>query len=213
MGKPPRTEEKGDRMCEQDGRATDRGQDPATAAIEYVLACNRTFTTGGAAQVERAVSSRPKRRLAVVACMDTRLTRMLPEAFGLDDGDSAIIKVAGATIVEPYGEAMRSLLVAVGELGVTDIMVVGHTDCGTCGMTSAHMMDALAAAGTPRDRIERTVREDPRAAEFLNGFSRLEDEVAANVRTIREHPLMPDSVSVSGFVIDIETGALTPVSA
>lgn len=49
--------------------------------------------------------------------MDTRLTRLLPDALGLANGDAVIVKVAGATIVDPYGGAMRSLLVAV--LGFT----------------------------------------------------------------------------------------------
>ena len=144
--------------------------------------------------------------------MDTRLTRLLPDALGLQNGDAKIIKVAGATIVEPYGEVMRSLLVAVAELGVTDIMVVGHTNCGTCGMEATHMLGELARAGVPRERIEAVTGQDSRAARFLGGFSSLEDEVRASASKIRKHPLMPESVRVWGFTIDIETGELTAVT-
>ena len=179
--------------------------------VETVLEHNRAFVESGAWR-DHAAPGRPAKQLAVVACMDTRLTRLLPEALGLENGDAKLIKVAGATIMEPYGEVMRSLLVAVAELGVTDIMVVGHTRCGTCGMEADHMLDELERAGVSRERIERAVAEDPRAGSFLNGFALLEDEVAASVRKIREHHLMPEIVRVSGFTIDIETGRLTPVS-
>ena len=184
---------------------------PYPPAVAEVLASNRAFVTDGR-WADHAAPGMPGKRLAVVTCMDTRLTRLLPAALGLRDGDAKIIKVAGATIVEPYGEAMRSLLIAVTELGVTDIMVVGHTGCGTCGMRASHMLDELEQAGVPRKRIEAAIADDPRAATFLNGFEVLEDEVAASVRKIREHPLMPEHVRVFGFTIDIKTGELTSVT-
>lgn len=179
-------------------------------AVAGILEHNRAFVASGA-WADHAAPGRPTKQVAVLTCMDTRLTRLLPDALGLANGDAKIIKVAGATIVEPYGEAMRSLLVAVAELGVTDILVVGHTNCGTCGMQADHMLDELARAGVPRERIEAAVHADPRAATFLNGFESLPGEVAASVRKIREHPLMPPHVRVWGFTIDIETGELVPV--
>ena len=180
-------------------------------AVAGILAHNRAFVVSGA-WADHAAPGRPAKQVAVVTCMDTRLTRLLPDALGLANGDAKIIKVAGATVVEPYGEVMRSLLVAVLELGVTDIMVVGHTNCGTCGMHADHMLAELEAAGVPRERIDAAVRADARAATFLNGFESLEGEVAATVRKVREHPLMPTDVRVWGFTIDIETGELTPVA-
>lgn len=180
--------------------------------IAAILEHNRAFVAAGEGE-GLASPKRPGKRVAVLSCMDTRLTYLLPRALGLDGGDAKIIKVAGATVIEPYGEVMRSLLVAVAELGVTDIMVVGHTGCGTCGMEATRMLDELEAAGVPRERIERAVAADARAGRFLNGFARLEDEVAASVRKIREHPLMPASVRVTGFTIDIETGELAVVDA
>lgn len=184
--------------------------EPASA-IERVLARNRAFLGGGGTE-KRPASGRPALGLAIVTCMDARLTRLLPDALGLSDGDAAIIQVAGATLVEPYGEAMRSLLVAVGELGVRDIMVIGHTDCGTCGMRAEHLLDALEGSGTERERIDAVLSSDPRAGHILDGFTVLEDEVASSVRAIRAHPLMPRGIRVSGFTIDIETGRLTEVA-
>ena len=184
----------------------------APAPVDAVLAHNRAFAAAGAAG-PRPTTGRPARGLAIVTCMDARLTRLLPAALGLADGDAALIQVAGATIVDPYGEAMRSLLVAVGELGVRDIMVIGHTDCGTCGMHADHLAHALVEAGVPAEQIARERAARPELDRVLTGFANLADEVASSVRTIRTHPLMPVGVHVTGYTIDIETGALTPVAA
>ena len=185
------------------------GYDQETADI---LARNRAFVERGGAG-ERPATGRPAKHLAIVTCMDARLTELLPHALGIRDGDAALIQVAGATIVDPYGEAMRSLLVAIAELGVVDVMVIGHTDCGTCGMEANHLLAALEQAGMPRDAIEAELTREPRAREVLTGFDHLEDEVARSVRTIRSHPLVPKTVHVTGFTIDVETGALSPVNA
>lgn len=177
-----------------------------------ILANNRAFAERGGMD-KRPATGRPARQLAIVTCMDARLTELLPQALGIHDGDAAIIQVAGATIVDPYGEAMRSLIVAIAELGVTDVMVIGHTDCGTCGMEANHLLAALEQAGVPHDAVEAELAREPRARDVLTGFNRLEDEVARSVQAIRSHPLVPESVNVTGFTIDVETGALSPVNA
>ena len=180
--------------------------------VSEILANNRAFV-GKCVAGERPESGCPARQLAIVTCMDARLTELLPQALGIHDGDAVIIQVAGATIVDPYGEAMRSLIIAIAELGVTDIMVIGHTDCGTCGMEANHLLAALEHVGVPHDAVEGELAREPRAREVLTGFNNLEDEVARSVRTIRSHPLVPESVKVAGFTIDVVTGALSPVDA
>ena len=184
--------------------------------IATIMEHNRAFVAAG--EGEALVSpKRPGKRVAVLSCMDTRLTYLLPRALGLDGGDAKLIKVAGATVIEPYGEVMRSLLVAVAELGVTDIMVVGHTDCGTCGMEPHHMLDELVAAGLPREQLDTALTaggddDRGRIERFLTGFDELESDVTATVARIKNHPLMPPCVRVWGFTIDIQTGALAPVA-
>lgn len=76
----------------------------------------------------------PDRKLAILTCMDTRLTHLLPAALGLRNGEVKMIKNAGGVVLAPYGGVVRSLLVAVLEPGVEEILVIGHTDCGVCGM-------------------------------------------------------------------------------
>ena len=67
--------------------------------------------------------------------MDTRLTELLPAALGLKNGDAKIIKNAGGLVISAFDSAMRSLIVAIYELGVQEIMVVAHSHCGACHMT------------------------------------------------------------------------------
>lgn len=101
--------------------------------VEEILAYNRKFVEEKRYEPYRT-SKYPEKKLAVLTCMDTRLTELLPAALGLKNGDAKIIKNAGGVITHPYGSVVRSLLVAILELGVEEIMVVGHTDCGVQGM-------------------------------------------------------------------------------
>ena len=94
--------------------------------IKEILEYNRQFVANRG--YERfATDKYPDKKIAIVTCMDTRLVELLPAALGLRNGDVKIIKNAGATITNPFDSTMRSLLIAVYELGVTEIMVIGHT--------------------------------------------------------------------------------------
>lgn len=87
--------------------------------IEQLLEFNRQFVANR--QYEQFVTSKyPDKKLAILSCMDTRLTELLPAALGLKNGDAKIIKNAGGLVISPFDSAMRSLLVAVYELGVEE---------------------------------------------------------------------------------------------
>ena len=97
--------------------------------IEEILKHNCEFVAQKGYE-KFATSKYPDKKIAIVTCMDTRLVELLPAALGLRNGDVKIIKNAGGTITNPFDSTMRSLLVAVYELGVNEIMVIGHTGCG-----------------------------------------------------------------------------------
>ena len=85
--------------------------------IDEILAYNRQFVAEK--QYEAfATSKYPDKKIAIVTCMDTRLTHMLPAALGIKNGDVKMIKNAGGTITNPFDSTVRSLLVAIYELGV-----------------------------------------------------------------------------------------------
>ena len=94
--------------------------------IDEILAFNRRFVAEKG--YERFITDKyPNKRIAIVTCMDTRLVELLPAALGLKNGDVKIIKNAGGTITNPFDSTVRSLLVAIYELGVQEVMIVGHT--------------------------------------------------------------------------------------
>ena len=88
--------------------------------IDDILEFNRRFVAERG--YERYVTDKyPDKKVAVVTCMDTRLTELLPAALGLRNGDAKIIKNAGGTVLKPFSTEVRSLLVGIYELGVEDI--------------------------------------------------------------------------------------------
>ena len=121
--------------------------------IEEVLAFNQTFVEEKRYE-QFETDKYPEKKLAVLSCMDTRLTELLPAALGLKNGDAKIIKNAGGVIAHPFGSVIRSLLVAIFELGVENIMVVGHSNCGAQHMNAEEMISHMLDAGVPRDHIE-----------------------------------------------------------
>lgn len=150
----------------------------------------------------------PNKNLAIVTCMDTRLTELLPAALGLKNGDAKIIKNAGATISHPFGSAVRSLLIAVYELRVNEILVIGHTDCGVQKMDSEKMLSHMKSRGIPKEKIELAQDFGINLNMWLRGFDDVFASVRNSVTLLRHHPLMPSDVSISGFIMDSVTGGL-----
>lgn len=175
--------------------------------IDQVLAFNRTYVNAKGYE-PHLTDKFPDKKLAVVSCMDTRLSVLLQDALGLKNGDAKIIKNAGAVIPSPWDSAMRSLIVAVYELGVQEIMIVAHTSCGACHMHFSHFREEMLGRGIPESALER---KDVDLEAWLEGFHDTEASVRKTVTAVKEHPLMPSDVSVRGFIIDSATGELTEV--
>ena len=153
----------------------------------------------------------PDRKLAIVTCMDTRLTELIIAAMGLRNGDAKIIKNAGGVISSPFSTEVRSLLVGIYELGVEDVMVVGHTDCGAQHISGPDMVEAMRSRGIPERSIEACRYFDVDFDKWLCGFDSVEESVRRSVAVLRNHPLIPEDVCISGFIIDSVTGELTEV--
>lgn len=178
--------------------------------IEEILKYNKQF-------VERKgyepflTSKYPDKKLAILSCMDTRLTELLPAALGLRNGDAKLIKNAGGLVISPFDSAMRSLLVAIYELGVEEIMVIAHSNCGACHMNGAQMKRLMVERGISPDVINTVGLCGIDLDHWLEGFHDTEDSVRNTVHTIRHHPLVPADVRLHGYIIDSSTGALTEV--
>ena len=115
--------------------------------IEEIIKYNENFVASKG--YEKYLTSKyPDKKLAILSCMDTRLTELLPAALGLKNGDAKLIKNAGGLVISPFDSAMRSLLVAIYELGVE--------------RTADEGIDAQAWHPSGCHRHYRTLRHQPR---------------------------------------------------
>ena len=178
--------------------------------IEEILAHNREFVESGAYQ-QFATSKYPDKKIAILTCMDTRLVELLPAALGFRNGDVKLIKNAGGMITDPFDSAVRSLLVGIVELGVEEVMVIGHTDCGVAHINAEMMIQHLIQRGVPREQVEMMHYCGIDFEGWLRGFDNVETSVEETVELLRHHPLIPKDVTIHGYVIHTETGELTPL--
>ena len=180
--------------------------------IEKILKHNRAFVAGGAYK-HYDTSKHPDKKLAIVSCMDTRLIELLPAAMGLKNGDVKLIKNAGAIISHPFGSAMRSLLIAVYQLLVKEIAVVGHYDCGMQGLESQKIIENMLERGVKRKEIDLLDYCGFNLESWLKGFDNAKEAVQASMTMILNHPLMPEDILVHGFLMDPNTGRLDKLAA
>lgn len=178
--------------------------------IDDILAFNQEFVEG--AFYEPFVTSKyPDKKVAILSCMDTRLTALLQEALGIKNGDATVIKNAGGSVSHPFGSVMRSLVVAIYDLGVEEIMVIGHTDCGMENMDSDAMLEKMKKRGVTEEQLNLIHYCGVDFEKWLRGFESPMDSVLETVKQIKEHPLIPADVKIEGFIMDSVTGALTSV--
>ena len=178
--------------------------------IEQMLEHNREFVAQRRYE-QYQTSKYPDKRIAIVTCMDTRLVELLPAALGIRNGDVKIIKNAGGTITNPFDSTVRSLLVAVYELGVNEIMVIGHTGCGVQGMNADEMLELMKQRGVSEEHINLMKHCGIDLKTWLHGFDDTEGAIAETVDLIKNHPLMAPDVMVRGYIMDSTTGALSSI--
>ncbi|WP_283610669.1 beta-class carbonic anhydrase [Faecalispora anaeroviscerum] len=178
--------------------------------INEILEYNKMFIQNKG--YEKYITSKyPDKKIAIVSCMDTRLTELLPAALGLKNGDAKIIKNAGGVISHPFGSAMRSLLIGIYELDVQEILVIGHTDCGARCTDAQRIIEKMKARGITQHDIDQVKDVGIDFDLWLGGFMDLDRSIQQSVEQIRRHPLVPKEIMVYGFIIDSVTGELTKV--
>jgi carbonic anhydrase len=140
------------------------------------------------------LSPRPGLKVAVLACMDTRID--VYPMLGLARGDAHIIRNAGGLVTD---DALRSLSASQRLLGTEEIVVVMHEGCGLCGASDEQFAEMLAADGA-----EPTWR--------LGGFDDLESALRDGLSRLRSSPELIAHDQIRGFIFDPETGALREVA-
>ena len=178
--------------------------------IDELLKYNEKFVESGEYK-NFQTSKYPDKKIAILTCMDTRLVELIPAALGIKNGDVKMIKNAGGMVTNPFGSVVRSLLIGIVELGVEEVMVIGHTDCGVAGINAKMMIEHLLKRGVSQDHIDMMRYCGIDFEKWLSGFDTVESSVAETVDILKNHPLMPKDVVIRGFVINTETGKLNPI--
>ncbi|MDD2534121.1 MAG: carbonic anhydrase [Eubacteriales bacterium] len=179
--------------------------------LDEILKFNQAFVMNRS--FEPYVTSKlPTRKLAILTCMDTRLTELLPAALGVKNGDIKLIKNAGAMISSPFGSVMRSLIVAIYAQEVEEILVIGHHDCGMRCFDNQAILQKMKNHGITEEKIEFLRYCGIDFETWLNGFEDVFESVRSNVDLILHHPLIPADVKVFGLVMDPHTGQLEVVN-
>lgn len=179
--------------------------------IDHILDYNKKFVEKKEYLEYKTDGKYPNKKLAIVSCMDTRLTQLLPAALGMKNGDCKIIKNAGGVISHPYGSVVRSLLIAIFELGVEEIMVIGHTDCGVGYIDVDSLLSKMKERNISQENIDMIQFGGIDFNRWLGGFEEVSQSVEESIHLLKKHPLIPKDIIIRGFVIDIDTGMLDEV--
>ncbi|WP_094607090.1 hypothetical protein SPSIL_030080 [Sporomusa silvacetica DSM 10669] len=179
--------------------------------LEQVLAANGQF-------MERFVedvvpycpenSKLPNRHLAIFTCMDTRLVDFLEPAMGIKRGEAKVIKNAGNSVTGPFESTIRSLIVSIYELGVKEVMVIGHLDCGLAHTTAESLIQKMLVRGISPDAIKMIEAE---LKDWIDHFHHPIDNIEEVVIKIRNNPLIPKDVPIHGLIFNPHTGQLEVV--
>jgi carbonic anhydrase len=165
----------------------------STTTIDELLKANeeyaRDFKLGG-------LSAPPARQLAIVACMDARLT--IENLTGLKTGEAHIIRNAGGVVTD---DVIRSLLISHYLLGTKEWIIIEHTGCG---MLTFRDEDLLI-------RLEKETGVVAHSPSHFHAFSNLETNLRRQIAKVRNHPWVPKEIAVRGFIYDVSTGRLGEV--
>ena len=161
--------------------------------IDKALAANRNY----AKKYDPASGKRPAPKLAVVTCMDPRLSD-LSGILGLPQGDLDVIRTGGPAVTE---DVLGELVVSTRVLGTTEILLLNHTGCGFTTFTDDELNSKLSAS---------TGDASPAPMRFFS-YKDPEENTLEQIKKVRSHPWIAKDVPVRGFIFDVETGSLREV--
>jgi carbonic anhydrase len=179
--------------------------------LDDVLAANAKYAANFGDKGKLALP--PARRFAILTCMDARLQ---PSKFaGLAEGDAHVIRNAGGRASD---DAIRSLVISYKLLGTREWFVIHHTNCGMELFTD-DVMRTLLASSLKTATYDGKAWRDPGSAggstegQFIDWLT-IKDQtqsVVADVKRIRNHPLVPRDIPIYGYIYHVETGRLVEV--
>jgi len=197
--------------CLDGFRGVQKGTNPVSQILDEVLAANRSYAATFGAKSELALP--PARRFAILTCMDARLD---PAKYaGLAEGDAHVIRNAGGRASD---DAIRSLVISYKLLGTREWFVIHHTNCGMELFTNQIMADLLANSLETASLVDGQWKDTGKGPGSPAGkdidFLTIKDQaksVREDVARIRNHPLVPKSIPIYGYIYDVKSGHLVEV--
>jgi carbonic anhydrase len=179
--------------------------------LQEVLAANEKYA--GEFGDKNKLAMPPGRHFAILTCMDARLD---PAKFaGLAEGDAHVIRNAGGRASD---DAIRSLVISHKLLGTREWFVIHHTNCGMEFFTNDIIRKLLASSLEPAVLTESGFKDvgkglGSRAGEYIEWLTITDPEqsVRDDVERIRQHPLVPEIITIHGYIYDVGTGKLREV--
>ena len=179
--------------------------------LTEVLEANRNYAAGFGEKAKLALP--PAKRIAIVTCMDARLD---PAKYaGLAEGDAHVIRNAGGRASD---DAIRSLVISYKLLGTSEFFVIHHTDCGMLFFSNEVMRGLLASSLETAQLTPQGFRDvgrgpGSREGEYIEWLTIKDPNQAVidDVARIRNHPLVPKSIPIYGFIYDVHSGKLNEV--
>jgi carbonic anhydrase len=163
--------------------------------IDNAIKANRKY----AQKHDPKLPQRPYPKIAVVTCMDPRLSN-LPAILGVPEADIDVVRTGGPAVTE---DVLGELVVSTRVLGTTEIMLLNHTGCGFTTFTDAELNAKLAA---------ETGDASPTPMRFFS-FKDPEQNTREQIKRVRSHPWIRKEIPVRGFVFDMKTGLLSEVES
>ncbi|MDT4894444.1 MAG: carbonic anhydrase [Pseudonocardiales bacterium] len=160
------------------------------SAIDHLVQANRDY----AKTFPGPRPLRPKLRLSVIACMDSRLD--LFGALGLQIGDAHLMRNAGGVVTD---DMLRSLAISQRALGTQEVMLIHHTQCGMEGLDD----DAFRAELLAETGVEPPWR--------VPGFTDVYADMRESIKKVRNCPWIRHRDEVRGFVFDVATAVVSEV--
>jgi len=179
--------------------------------VKEVLAANEAYAKNFGNKGQLAMP--PARHFALLTCMDARLD---PAKYaGLAEGDAHVIRNAGGRVSD---DALRSFVISHKLLGTNEWFVIHHTDCGMETFSDQIMRDLLAKS-LDTARVDSSGWHDvgtgpgSTEGEFIDWLTigKQEESVVSDVRRLRNHPLVPRSIPIYGYIHDVKSGRLVEV--
>lgn len=162
--------------------------------LNKIIAANKEYSKDFGEKSE--LGAPPKRRLAVLTCMDARLEPL--KFLGLELGDAHIIRNGGGRASE---DAIRSFVASYTHLGTNEFIVIHHSECGFESFSQEEMGTLLK---------EKFHTSEGEFVNWLTISDRIES-IKNDVMHIRNHPLISKEIKIYGYLFDTKTGELQEV--